>query len=174
MINKINIYITISISAFILSMCLNSTVWSAPDPISEDINVEIPDSAVFQLKDAANRVNNPIGRNSIGTMMLGLFFVLAIIFGMAWLSKRLKWKGLGVGQAIKPISVINVGGKEKLLIVEVDGQRLLLGVTPNSITLLKMLESTDSISIKVDSVSGHNDFSNTIKKMIASGIEKND
>ncbi|URQ60882.1 flagellar biosynthetic protein FliO [Pantoea alhagi] len=66
--------------------------------------------------------------------------VLLIIF-CAWLARRCGFvsHGRAQGSAIVVKSSHSLGQRERLVVVEVDGQRLLLGVTPGAITRLSRL-----------------------------------
>ncbi|MGD8107220.1 flagellar biosynthetic protein FliO [Pantoea sp. FN0302] len=66
--------------------------------------------------------------------------VLLIIF-CAWLARRCGFvsHGRAQGAAIVVKSSHSLGQRERLVVVEVDGQRLLLGVTPGAITRLSRL-----------------------------------
>lgn len=72
-------------------------------------------------------------------MTLGLLAVLAVIFGLSWLARRFNVAGVsGVG-GLKVSAALSVGPKEKVMVVEVEDRRLLIGVTPHQITLLQEL-----------------------------------
>jgi flagellar protein FliO/FliZ len=70
------------------------------------------------------------------TVMLGLAFVLVLIFGCAWLIKRLGAMPNAANGAIKVISVLPMGTRERICLVEVGGKQLLLGVTATQISTL--------------------------------------
>ncbi|MCW8878790.1 MAG: flagellar biosynthetic protein FliO [Kangiellaceae bacterium] len=76
---------------------------------------------------------------SIFPMLLGLLSILALIFGLAFVLKRFTNFNPGAGN-IKVLESQRLGAKERLVIVEVQGQQLLLGVTPQSITQLAELK----------------------------------
>lgn len=74
---------------------------------------------------------------------LGSFaLVIGLIFVLAWLAKRYfnpqKW-GMSI-QGIRVVQSLPLGVKKKLMVVEVEGKRLLLGVGNDSITRLCELE----------------------------------
>ncbi|SIN75670.1 flagellar biosynthetic protein FliO [Salinivibrio sp. ES.052] len=79
---------------------------------------------------------------SIVTMLLSLGLVLALIFGLAWLLRRLKLPGLANQPGgIKIVSQLAVGQKERILVVDIHGEQLVVGVTPSNIQLLKTLDN---------------------------------
>jgi len=72
---------------------------------------------------------------SVMQMALGLVFVLGVIFLLAWLMRRVT--GIqGAKQHIKILSAINVGTRERAVLVEVAGEQLLLGVASGQVNLL--------------------------------------
>ena len=81
-----------------------------------------------------------INTETIIQTFLALLLVLAIMLGSAWLIKRfnpaLKRSGRRSGY-ITEFCV--VGSKERVVLLEMSNQRLLLGVTTQHITLLKDL-----------------------------------
>lgn len=72
-------------------------------------------------------------------MTLGLFVVLAVILGLSWLARRFNLAGVGGVAGLKVSAALNVGQKEKILVLDVEGRRLLVGVTAHQITVLQAL-----------------------------------
>lgn len=76
--------------------------------------------------------------SSIWKVVISLIFVVAFIPACLWLMKRFQFAQMKLGQSeIKIINVQSLGTKEKLMLVEVEGERVLIGVTPQAITHLK-------------------------------------
>jgi flagellar protein FliO/FliZ len=73
-------------------------------------------------------------------MVLALFAVLVVIVVLASLLKRFNLKFQGAS-GMKVLSSVSLGAKERLVIVDVGGEKLLLGVTQQSIDCLKELPS---------------------------------
>lgn len=88
------------------------------------------------------KATSPLGAESLLQTTGGLLLILFLIIGGAWLYKRygnLPMAGKGL---IKVLSATSVGTREKLLLVEVDNVRLLLGVAPGQVRTLYELPST--------------------------------
>lgn len=96
-------------------------------------------------------------------MIVGLFTVLGLIMGMAWLARKLRARVPGFAGQLNVVESTALGPRERLCIVEVDGKRLLLGVTQQSITVL---QTSDCETRKDESESM---FSEKIKKMLQNG-----
>lgn len=73
--------------------------------------------------------------------MLALLLVLALIVGLAWLLKRLPGSGLRQNAQLRIVASLTVGQRERVMVVEVGGQQVLLGVTPHQITPLHTLDN---------------------------------
>lgn len=65
-----------------------------------------------------------------------LLFVIALIVISAWCVKRFNFRGLSQRGPIKIESALALGQKEKMLVVNVEGKRLLIGVTAHNISVL--------------------------------------
>ena len=70
---------------------------------------------------------------------LGLGFVLAMIFGCAWLARRFGLQASGNGRLLKVVSSAMVGQRERVVVVEIGGQWLVLGVAPGQVSALHTL-----------------------------------
>ena len=67
---------------------------------------------------------------------LSLFAVLAVIYAVAWLIKRNRGvQGLS-GLPMKTLAVLPMGVKEKIVLIEVGGKQILLGMTTHNINAL--------------------------------------
>ena len=76
--------------------------------------------------------------SSIWKVVVSLIFVIAFIPACLWLMKRFQFAQMKLGQSdIKIVNVQSLGAKEKLMLVEVEGERLLIGVTAHSINHLR-------------------------------------
>lgn len=130
---------------WMLSMPLRAETAVGPVAIAAEVEVQSvptesaikPEQETYRLKEEVQRgEGTSMGEASL-QMLLGLGAVLAVIFGLSWLARRLNVGVPGATANMKVVSALSVGQKEKVLLVEVDNQRLLLGVTPQQITVLK-------------------------------------
>jgi flagellar protein FliO/FliZ len=84
-------------------------------------------------------------------MALGLMLVLGVMAGVAWLAKRML---PGVGNKQSTIHVVgsaNVGTRERVVVLEVAGRWLVVGVAPGQVSAIANLEmgATDKDAIVV-------------------------
>ncbi len=101
----------------------------------------------------------------IATTLGSLFFVIALIFGMAWLLKRMRVPAFGQQKGLSVIRQLPVGTKERLMIVQAGEEQFLIGVTAQSINMLSKLE-TPLTQEELESTP----FSNSLTKL----LNKND
>ena len=69
-------------------------------------------------------------------MMVGLLLVLAVIMGIAWFLKRFALNHGAPNGNIKVIAGAAVGQRERVVLVEVSGTWLVLGVAPGQVRTL--------------------------------------
>ena len=74
-----------------------------------------------------------------GSMILSLLMVLALIGICTLVLKRFNLAQQNTGQ-LKVVASLSLGVKERLIVAQVGEQQLVLGVTPQQITLIKSLE----------------------------------
>lgn len=70
---------------------------------------------------------------------VGLALVLALIFFCAWLLRRLGFQPRGGQRLLKVVSSVMVGQRERVVVVEVQGTWLVLGVTTAQVRTLHTL-----------------------------------
>ena len=74
-------------------------------------------------------------------LVLGLLLVLGLIFFLAWLLRRVQQAGpAGKGQVIELIGSRALGPRDRLVLVQVGNEQVLLGLTPGTITALHVLK----------------------------------
>ena len=72
-------------------------------------------------------------------LLFGLLLVIGLIFLLAWLVRRMQQVVPRGGQVIQLLASQSLGARERLLLVEVGGEQILLGLTPGSIRTLHVL-----------------------------------
>ena len=73
-------------------------------------------------------------------LILGLFVVLFLIVASGWLFKRFgRWQG-GYSDQLKIVGGLAVGARERIVLVQVGEQQLLVGIAPGNIRTLHVLD----------------------------------
>lgn len=89
---------------------------------------------------AAPAVNSGVA-GQLTQLVLGLLLVLGLIFFLAWLLRRVQQAGpAGKGQVIELIGSRALGPRDRLMLVQVGNEQILLGLSPGSITALHVLK----------------------------------
>jgi len=88
----------------------------------------------------AKTVSEPLGAGNLLQLSFGLLVVLAAIIGSAWLLRRYGRLQSGVDGALRIIGGLSMGPRERVVLVQVGKQQLLLGVAPGRIQTLHVLE----------------------------------
>ena len=100
--------------------------------------------SVLAAEPVATAVAAPVVGTSIGgqltQLVLGLLLVLGVIFALAWLLRRVQQAGPRQGQVIELISSRALGARDRLVLVQVGNEQILLGLTPGRITPLHVLK----------------------------------
>ncbi|MDF2641141.1 MAG: fliO [Pseudomonas sp.] len=73
-------------------------------------------------------------------LLLGLLLVIGLIFVLAWVMRRVQRVGPNSGQLIELISSRALGPRDRLMLVQVGNEQILLGITPGRITPLHVLK----------------------------------
>ncbi|MDH5391626.1 MAG: flagellar biosynthetic protein FliO [Gammaproteobacteria bacterium] len=83
---------------------------------------------------------DPLSAASIANMFMGLGLVLVVIFFMAWLVRRMGGMQLSGSQRIRLLGGLSLGPREKVVLIQIENKRLLLGVAQGQVNTLHELE----------------------------------
>lgn len=109
----------------------------APTPAGAVPPVAAP-APRFAAPEAASQVAaTPAG--GLGEVTFALLLVLAAIFGIAWLVRRMRSLGGAGTQGIEILAQVALGARERAVVVKVGDERLLLGVAPGRVSTLHVL-----------------------------------
>lgn len=73
-------------------------------------------------------------------VLLSLAAVVALIFVAGWLSRRLQARSRPGGRRIRCVEVMAVGARDRIMLLDADGKRLLVGVGPGGMRTLHVYE----------------------------------
>ncbi|EJL03847.1 flagellar protein FliO [Pseudomonas fluorescens Q2-87] len=77
----------------------------------------------------------------LAQLVLGLLLVLGLIFFLAWMLRRVQQAGpAGKGQVIDIVGSRALGPRDRLVLVQVGNEQILLGLSPGTITALHVLK----------------------------------
>jgi flagellar protein FliO/FliZ len=80
--------------------------------------------------------------SSLGQMFAALVAVIALLFACLWLMKRLSSPKRNAG-LVRIIAAAAVGPRERVVLIEVGGKALLVGVAPGNVRTLHVFEGSE-------------------------------
>jgi flagellar biosynthetic protein FliO len=78
----------------------------------------------------------PSATGSLLTTVFSLILVLGLLVGLAWLLKRFGPKSITGGANVKLVGALSVGARERILVVEVGEQWIVVGASPGRMNAL--------------------------------------
>ncbi len=86
-----------------------------------------------------------IGVSGLLSVTLALLGVLAVIFALAWLARRMRTFGDRTAGALEVLANMPLGPKERAVLLRVGGAQILLGVAPGRVNTLHVLDQPADI-----------------------------
>lgn len=108
-------------------------------------------------------VTNPIGIGNFLQMAFGLLIVVGAILAMAWAIRRMGYVQARVSGAMKVLGGVSLGQRERVVLMQVGEQQLLVGIAPGNIRTLLVLDKP----VAVDEIVQHGNESNFAQKLQA-------
>jgi len=146
---KMAVLITVQLLLMILAFFVTYTPAHAEEDVAEKtkpaINVPAANTntmGIFQNKKKSEKNETTVSANSSSYLMQlvsGMVIVLLSIVVLAWIAKRFNRMQSSGGGNLRIVEGISMGARERVVVVEVDGERLLLGVSPGRINMLYSL-----------------------------------
>ncbi|UTV27020.1 flagellar biosynthetic protein FliO [Photobacterium atrarenae] len=83
---------------------------------------------------------------NIATTLAALMLVVVVILFLAWLLKRMKLPGIqGSDSAMRILRQLPVGQRERIVLLQVGEEQMLVGITQQNISLISKLEQPLSV-----------------------------
>ncbi len=92
---------------------------------------------------AAPAVGSALGGGMAGQLtqlMLGLLLVIGVIFALAWVLRRVQQAAPSGGQVIELLGSRALGPRDRLVLVQVGSEQILLGLSPGRIAPLHVMQ----------------------------------
>lgn len=125
-----------------ITACLKTSVQLLIGSLSGVVIAAEPGPQKPSLGVASGAVSGGYIFQLIGALLLVVFCIVAVIY----LMKRLNGGYMAGGQHIKVISSLNVGTREKVMLLQVGEEQVLIGATPAGINKLHKLETPVKIT----------------------------
>ena len=112
-----------------------SDTTTAPNPVRAPQPLGVP----------AAPYSAPSAGGGLMQTTLALFFVIALLLGGAWVLKRFGPRGFGGGSnTVKLVGALSVGARERILVVEVGEQWIVVGASPGRMNALATMPRQDT------------------------------
>ncbi len=113
----------------------------------------------------------PVTAGTLLQVVFGLAVILALIVGGAMLLRRFGQWNLTQGGALRIVAGLAIGPRERVVVLQVGSQQLLVGITPGSIATLAELKEPLPLTTAAE---GQISFRERLQAMLQSGREKSD
>jgi flagellar protein FliO/FliZ len=113
---------------------------------------------------------HPIGVGGLGEVAFALIVVLAAIFVVAWIVRRMRVAGNRVGSAIDILADVHLGQKERAVLLKVGQTQILLGVAPGRVNTLHVL--TEPLDLAKPPVGTSEDSGNSFRALLMRSLGK--
>lgn len=127
-----------------LSLCVFPCIVLAEqskNPLLPNNPLELPSSPRELPNQPPELPNNPIDVSmSVFKVTLALGFVLLAIFFSAWLFRRFSSLPTIKNDALSIVGGLSLGNRERIVLLQVGEEQVLLGVTPGRLETLHVLE----------------------------------
>ena len=97
-----------------------------------------PTAAPVAVPPVSSALSSGLGSQLL-QLVLGLLLVVGLIFVLAWLMRRVQRAGPAGNQVIELVGSRALGPRDRLVLVQVGNEQVLLGVSPGSITALHVM-----------------------------------
>ena len=96
-------------------------------------------AAVVAPATPAAATSSPSSAGSLLQVVFGLLVVLGLLAGALWFLKRMGGGRFAPGSVVKIIGGVSVGNRERVMVVEVADQWIVIGVAPGQVSTLATL-----------------------------------
>lgn len=107
-----------------------------------------------------------VSSGSVLQVVLSLLLVLAAVVLVGWILKRISLPQQSAGNALKVISGVAVGQRERIVLVEVNDTWLVVGVAPGQVNALHTMPKGSLPSIPRATTDDDSKFQGWLKQMM--------
>lgn len=102
--------------------------------------------ATMQWAHAAPEASPVASAGSFFQVLMGLLVVLGLMAGIAWMLKRFNIARIAGNAPVKVVGGVSVGNRERVLVVEVAGQWIVVGVAAGQVSALASMPRPENAS----------------------------
>jgi flagellar protein FliO/FliZ len=86
--------------------------------------------------------------------IVSLLFVLALLVGLAWAMKRFGPRAMGGAANMRVIGALSLGGRERIMVVEVADQWIVVGAAPGRVNVLTTMPRQEGVEAPAPMAAG--------------------
>ena len=101
-------------------------------------------AAVVAPATPAAATSSPSSAGSLLQVVFGLLVVLGLLAGALWFLKRMGGGRFAPGSVVKIVGGVSVGNRERVMVVEVADQWIVIGVAPGRVSTLASMPRQDT------------------------------
>ncbi|MFI4926843.1 MAG: flagellar biosynthetic protein FliO [Burkholderiales bacterium] len=105
-----------------------------------------------------------LGVGGVLQAVFGLVLVLGVVFVFAWLARRLGWQRPGQASMVRIVGAAPLSQRERVVVVDVAGTWLVLGVAPGSVRRLHTMPAGETPPAAVSTAPA---FSQALRRQLA-------
>ena len=116
------------------------------------------------------------GAGGLLQTIFALLLVLGLLAGLAWFMKRYGPKVTGASANLRVVGALNIGGRERIMVVEVGDKWIVLGAAPGRVNALHTMARPDGEAAILPAEGGApaGNFADWLKKTIDNrGLKRN-
>jgi flagellar protein FliO/FliZ len=129
-------------------------------------------TGMFAAPQAAAASTHPSVMGGLGEVAFALIVVLGAIFVIAWLLRKMRVVGSRVGGAIDVLAHVQLGQKERAVLLRVGSTQILLGVAPGQVNTLHVLTEPLEITKPQPPAGPPGDATNTFRNVLLRSLGK--
>jgi len=129
-----------------------------------------PDAATSVAANTAVAAGSGVGAELV-RVLLSLAGVVALILGAGWLTRRLQAISRPSGRRMKCVESMSVGVKERVLLLEVGGTQLVVGIAPGCVRTLHVLDAPLAEPLATDTSSAPRGFAHVLSQLRSGGAK---
>lgn len=110
----------------------------------------------------------PVSTGQYLQMVLGLLLVLLVIFGLAWIIRRMGQFTAPSNGQVRILGGVSVGQREKVVVIQVGTTQLVVGVAPGQVNALHVF---DEPALETDGQVASESFATRLQSVLKGQIK---
>ena len=108
---------------------------------------------------------------SLVQTIFALTLVLGLLFALAWVMKRYGPKMQGGGAGMRIVGALNLGGRERIMVVEIGDQWIVVGASPGRVNALATMPKQEGAPVQA-SLAQHTHPASSFAEWLKQTIDK--